>query len=97
MPELSLVAVLLLALAAYRITRAIVEDDIFDWLRVRVWKRFPPETKFGYLFTCYWCMGFWVSSLVVLTYIIVPVPMMVISLILALSAITGIIAARLDR
>lgn len=95
--ELSLVVFLILALAAYRITRAIIEDTVFDWLRVRVWKRFDESTPLGYLFTCYWCMGFWVSSLVVLAYIIVPIPTVVVSLVMALSAVTGIIAARVDK
>lgn len=97
MSDISIIEFIVLALAAYRLTRVIVEDTVAEWLREAVWKRYDPSTAIGYLFTCYWCMGFWVSSLVVLAYIIVPVPTMVISAIFAVSAVVGIIAARIDR
>jgi hypothetical protein len=89
--------VLILALAVYRITRIIVEDQVLERVRVEIWKRHNSSSGIGYLITCYWCTSFWVSSLVVVSYIIVPVPVTAVSLVLALSAVTGLIAAWLDR
>lgn len=89
--------VLILALAVYRLTRLVVEDEILDKVRNLVWKRYGALTGIGYLITCYWCTSFWVSSLVVVLYIIVPVPVTAVALILALSAITGLITAWSDR
>jgi hypothetical protein len=88
---------LILALAAYRITRLIVEDTLLEPLRERVWKRFPPETKLGYLFTCFWCTGFWVSVLIVAVYLLLPSATIAIALVFALSAVVGIIDTILHR
>lgn len=94
---IDLVTVLVLALAVYRLSRLVVEDTVLEPFRTWVWKKFPPSTMVGYWFTCYWCTSIWFATLVVFSYMIVPVPTTVISLVLALSAITGIIAARVDR
>jgi hypothetical protein len=94
---LELVELIVLALAVYRICRLIIEDAVTERLREAVWSRFDASRGIGYLITCYWCTGFWVASLLVLLFIIVPVPTMAASLILALSALAGIIAARLDH
>lgn len=85
------------ALASYRLTRFLVEDHLFNGLREWVWKRWNPGTKLGYLFTCYWCMGFWMSSFVVVGYILVPSVMFIVALVLALSAVVGIISKIVDR
>jgi hypothetical protein len=94
---LELVELIVLALAVYRICRLIIEDAVTERLREAVWSRFDSSRGIGYLITCYWCTGFWVASLLVLLFIIVPVPTMAASLVLALSALAGIIAARLDH
>jgi len=86
-----------LALAAYRATRFLVEDVLFDPVRNWVWKKFPPSTKFGYLFTCYWCMSFWVALKLVILYILLPEFTFVVSLVLAISALVGLIQSRVER
>lgn len=95
--KIELAHVVILALAVYRITRLIVQDQVLDKVRVAIWKRHNSSSGIGYLITCYWCTSFWVSSLVVISYIIVPVPVTAIALVLALSAITGLITAWLDK
>lgn len=95
--ELTISELIILALATYRLCRLIIEDTVTERLRVAIWARFKPSHGIGYLITCYWCTGFWVASLLVLLFIIVPVPTIAASLVLALSALAGIIAARLDR
>lgn len=94
---MTIVELLVLALASYRITRALVEDHVFEWLRERIWKRWSPSTPIGYLFTCYWCMGFWTSSLLVVGYILIPSVVFSVALILAVAAGVGIISKLVDR
>jgi hypothetical protein len=88
--------VLLLALATYRLSRLIAIDVIFEWLRNAVWKKFPPSTTIGYLFTCVWCQSIWFGSLLTFWYTIEPASAVVFTLPLALSAVAGIITARVD-
>lgn len=87
----------ILALAVYRLCRIVVEDTVFAGVREAIWRRFPPTHWFGYLFTCYWCTSVWFASLLVLFYMIIPMPTMVVSLALSVSAIAGFIAAWVDR
>ncbi|MGL4998065.1 MAG: DUF1360 domain-containing protein [Cetobacterium sp.] len=85
----------LLALAAYRLTRLIVEDTIFERPREALFNRFPPEsTKIGYLFTCYHCMGLWIATFTVVCYILIPTATIIAALVLAISAIVGLISER---
>lgn len=48
------------ALAAYRVTRLVVKDTLFDiprsWLTVRL------PAIFADLISCAWCIGFWISA-----------------------------------
>lgn len=66
-------AVLLVALAAARLTRLSVLDDIFEpWWRTRVLERFPPtppgqdprlRNKLGDAITCGYCSGvYWTAG-----------------------------------
>jgi hypothetical protein len=87
---------ILLSLATYRLARLITIDVIFEWLRNRVWKRFPPSTTFGYLFTCVWCMSIWFGSLLTVWYTIDSATALIFTFPLALSAVAGIITARVD-
>lgn len=93
---ITLVELVILALAVYRLCRLVIEDAVTEKARELIWKRFDASHGVGYLITCYWCTGFWVSSLVVTSYIIVPILTMAISLVLALSAFAGLVAAWMD-
>lgn len=85
-------------LATFRLSRFIVRDELVSGLRNRLWKKFPPETnKFGYLFTCMWCMSIWTASLLVISRIIMPTITLYVSTVLALSAIAGLLAAYEDK
>jgi hypothetical protein len=83
-----------LALAAFRVTRVITTDVVFEAVRERIWKRFPPSKGFGYLITCDWCTGFYISILFVIAYLLVPTIVFVVSLVLSISAIIGLLANR---
>jgi hypothetical protein len=68
-----------ISLCAYRLTRLITKDSLFDNQRKAWLKRFPPDTaharaagkrasdvsKWGQLIVCAWCIGAWISGLVV--------------------------------
>jgi hypothetical protein len=84
----------ILALAAFRVTRVITTDVVFEAVREKIWKKFPPSKGFGYLITCDWCTGFYVSIAFVLAYLLVPVIVYVVSLVLSISAIIGLLANR---
>ncbi len=85
----------ILALAAFRITRLITTDRIFDSLREKIWNKFPPNrVNIGYLITCDWCTSIWVAPIVIFSYVLVPSVVFVVSLVLATSAVVGFLAAR---
>ena len=92
------VALIVLALAVYRITRLITTDHIFDVPRNKLFDKFPPDRSwFGYLFSCNWCMSIWVASLITVPYTIIPAATIAFSFLFALSAVAAIIAARVDE
>ena len=95
--DITLVNLLILILAAFRLTHLITTDAIADGFRTSVWKKFPPATKIGYLITCNWCTGFWVSIFLVIFYLILPLATLVVSLVLAISASIGLISAWIER
>ena len=95
--EITAVTFVILALAAFRLTHLVTTDAIADGFRTKVWKKFPPSTKIGYLITCNWCTGFWVSIFLVISYLILPVATLVVSLVLAISASIGLISAWIER
>ncbi|NBW21311.1 MAG: DUF1360 domain-containing protein [Caulobacteraceae bacterium] len=91
---LDLVTFIIYALAAFRLTRVITTDTIFEPVRERIWKKFPASHGFGYLITCDWCTGFYVSILFVVGFLLVPVIAYVVSLVLSISAVIGLLAGR---
>lgn len=94
--EVTFFIYIILVLASYRLTRLLTTDAIFEPLREKIWKKFPPSTKFGYLFTCNWCMSIWATLFLVGLFLVVPLLAYVVSLVLSISAIVGVIATRLD-
>jgi hypothetical protein len=95
--EITLINFVILALGAYRLTHLITTDAIADGFRQKVWSKYPPATKIGYLITCNWCTGFWVSFLFVIGVSILPQLTFVVSLVLAISAAIGLISAWIEN
>jgi len=95
--EITAVNFIILALGAYRMTHIITTDAIADGFRGWVWSKFGPTTKIGYLITCNWCTGFWVSLLFVAGASILPQLTLVVSLVLAISAVIGLLSALVER
>lgn len=62
---MKLVSLLLDIVAVYRLTKLVLDDQILDDVRNKIWDRYPPEsTKIGYLFTCPWCTSIWAGLLI---------------------------------
>ena len=95
--DITTVNFVILALGAYRMTHLITTDTIADGFRNWVWSKFPPTTKIGYLITCNWCTGFWVSLLFVIGASTLPQITFVVSLVLAISAVIGLLSAWIER
>lgn len=95
--EITVLTFIILALAAYRLTHVITTDAIADGFREWVWSKYPPETKIGYLITCNWCTGLWVSVLFVAGILLLPQMTFVVSLVLAISAAIGLLSALIER
>jgi len=93
----SLTIFLILGLATFRVTRMITTDVIFDKLRNKIWNKFPPNKGIGYLITCNWCLSVYVAILMSLFMFTLPLIALVVSLVLAISAIVGLLSALIDR
>lgn len=77
------------ALATYRGTRIVVEDEIATSFRERVWKSHPPKTSMvGYVLTCPYCTSVWVGGAIALAKLAAPRLSKPVRYALALSAIT---------
>ena len=98
MTDISIFHFVLLALASYRLTEVVVEDVVLNRVRLKIWKKFPPENEgIGYLFTCTKCASIWTSALLVLMYTINQGTAIVIGSILAVSAIVRLLTALVDH
>lgn len=64
-------AVALVALAAFRVTRLLQLDTILDGPRQRFLDRHAGD-RLGELTNCPWCLGFWVSVAIVLAATVLP-------------------------
>ena len=89
---------IILALATYRATRLVIEDEIFYSLRNKIFNRFPPESsKIGYLFTCPWCASIWLGLGFVSWYTINADTARFFAVALGLSAVAGLLTAYENR
>lgn len=86
----------IIVLAAYRATRLITTDIVLEGFRDWVWSKYSHEKGVGYLITCNWCTGFWISLAFIAGYLIVPSVTFVVSLVLSTSALVGIISSKAD-
>jgi TRAP-type mannitol/chloroaromatic compound transport system permease small subunit len=97
MLEITLLNFVIFALGAFRLTHIITTDVIANSFRQWVWSKYDTSTKIGYLITCNWCTGFWVSLLVIAGVSVLPQLTFVVSLVLAISALVGLLSAWAER
>lgn len=51
----------LYVLAVMRLTRLVTADTVLDPLRLRLARRYGPESRVLEFLGCPWCVGFWLS------------------------------------
>lgn len=103
---------LLLVLAAGRLTRLLVSDDIMEWLRKPFleWKEeeggdiLYPHPRgagirrfIGELLSCYWCTGIWASIILYSGFFFWPVVFMPVILVLSIAYGASIIESLLRK
>lgn len=95
-----LALIVILGLAAFRVTRLLIEDEILDHPRNALFNRLALATRFhrpaqalATLLTCYWCLGFYVSILLTLLVFLVPYVGIPLATVLAVSALPGLLAS----
>lgn len=91
---MNLLDLAILTLAAYRITRMVTTDHIFQPIRERIWNRYDPSAgrpNLGYLITCEWCMSIWIASSLLFVYTIASETTIIGSCIFAISALVGLL------
>lgn len=100
----------LLSLFAYRVTRLIGWDDLpavvrwRSWLTGAYWQIEPDETGswqferpgVAHFIACPFCVGFWVSATIWVSWLAFPHVTLVAATPYALSAVVGLVAKRLD-
>lgn len=89
--NISALELIVLALAVFRITRLLIEDEIFDTPRDWLYAKFRGKPLLTYLLTCYWCLSMYVAVVVVGLYLLIPIPTLIVCVVLALSAVVGLI------
>jgi hypothetical protein len=48
-------------MALARLTRLLTQDEITDFIRVWVYRKWGEESTAAYFSTCAWCVGLWLS------------------------------------
>lgn len=97
--DLELVDYVLITLAAWRVTRLFVYDNITKFLREQFWDvkkvgrglilekpKVGPRRTLADLMSCPWCFGVWATAMVIFFYLITPYAVFPIML-LALSGV----------
>jgi hypothetical protein len=83
---------LVLALAVFRLVQLLIYDRLTEALR----SRWLPESWMGYLFNCQWCIGIWLATLVVGSYMLFPW-LFPLYLMLSLAGASSLLHTWLDR
>lgn len=87
------------ALATYRLTKLVIDDEITQELRMKAYQeidKLPPKlaNKLSYFLGCPWCVSIWAAGFLVLLKKVAPNLHELLTTILSASAVTGIIASR---
>lgn len=101
---------LILSLASFRLTRLIVFDMITEFIRSPFFEELIEEGEvylvpkgngikkwIGELLNCYWCTGIWVSVLLFIAYVFLPVVGIPLVLILSIAAIAACIETVINK
>ena len=105
MREISLLEIVILALAVWRLSSMLVNEDgplhIFHKLRYKMGMRYNensieyPTTPLSDLFACVWCMSMWVGFGITVVYLLLEAAAVYIAMPFALSAVAIMIGRKL--
>lgn len=85
-------------IAIYRITALMIDDRVFDAVREFIFDKFgDSKLDIPYLITCYWCLSFWVGLLCLPVMLFLPFLWGPLALVLAASAVSGILGTIVRR
>lgn len=93
--QLTWMWLVILSLATFRITRFITRDDYPLWapLRSRITRRWPPTPgAWSEVVLCPWCASPYIAAVLLVVWLFVPYWLAPVALILALSAVAGLLA-----
>lgn len=87
------------ALATYRLTKLVIDDEITLELRMKAYQeidKLPPKlsNKLAYFLSCPWCVSIWAAGFLILLKKVAPNIHELLTMILSASAVTGIISSR---
>lgn len=88
----TLLELVILGLAVFRVDRLIREDTITESLRERTVYRLSETSRLRELLSCGWCLSIWLGAAAVGSFILWPVVVIWLAFALAVSAISGLIA-----
>ncbi len=81
----------IIGLATFRLTRLLIYDEVFYYVKDYV-KKFKTEEGFvksaAILLTCPWCIGVWMALISLVAYVLIPYGKFIV-IVLALSAISS--------
>ncbi|MBN2481546.1 MAG: DUF1360 domain-containing protein [Bacteroidales bacterium] len=83
---------IMIVLASYRLTRIVVFEKIFKFFRdfIRTKEKYAVLNTIKFIITCPWCMGVWMSMIVVLLFFMVPFGKIIVY-IMAISGVASFI------
>lgn len=86
----------LTALATYRLTKLVIEDEITQELRMKAYQEInnlPPKlaNKLTYFLGCPWCVSIWAAGFLVVLKQVAPNLHKLLTTTLAASAVTGLL------
>lgn len=93
--SLSWMWLVVLALATFRLARFVTRDDYPLWapLRARITRRWPPTPgAWSEVVLCPWCCSPYLGAALLVAWLFVPYWLAPVVLILALSAVAGLLA-----
>ncbi len=89
--EIKIFDLFIIGLAAYRLTRLLIHDEVFYYVKDFA-KKYKTEQGFiksvSVLLTCPWCVSVWMALIALFVYMLIPYGKFII-IVLALSAISG--------
>lgn len=103
--ELSILELMLISIASFRLSKLLMEDAIFEFIRKPFFTyvekdgvQYKQSKGFiGDMFSCYWCLPVWTTLVLLVLYKVFPYILEPIVILLACSAVASFIYTIYDR